>query len=463
MGEVAGATLPLAEVGAKMAPSVDEVVIPTADMPATPVSGIEIAKAGMSVDAMRKPAVSTPTQEVLSLVDAVDPDIPDSTITKNPEVGIHTLANGETAIPAEPPEDANFAEGGGQKHPKGPIPEGSSKEIADNVDVALTEDNNTPVAEGSTDDIPGETSPDKPAAEQLDYTPAEPKSILARQTETNQQITDLEAKGDNRTDEENKQLTELQDKKAEFDEFSALKHKKLNEGNTGGLTAEEQKRYDELDATLNPKEQQENPEDTTEAQVQQLNQELKDIQKELIDGDLTPQQANDRLAQNQNARESLMKGIMKRLEQGDKNLTPFEKEVAEKALEMQQLMQEIRMAPKVMDAMEQVIKKLKKDFASATRFKITPENANSDEARKNTALRGQLANQIAGQAAHMARYADITSINCNEYRSVNSSLMKLMGVRGYFADAFVQIGTSISRRANTYKTDIIARGIVQRA
>jgi len=176
---------------------------------------------------------------------------------------------------------------------------------------------------------------------------------------------------------------------------------------------------------------------------------------------ITPQQANERLNRNQNARETLIHSLVKRLEASDSTLSPFEREVAEKAQEMQQLMYEIQMAPQIMKSMEVVIKKQKQEFRKAAQFEISPENANTPEARKNIALRSGLENQIARQATLMAQFTDVTKYNTNEFYSVNSRLMKLMGVRGVVHDSLVQVGTGIARISKKYTNDARARNIVQ--
>lgn len=199
---------------------------------------------------------------------------------------------------------------------------------------------------------------------------------------------------------------------------------------------------------------------TTEQTKQKLDKELQQVQQDLIDGKITAQEASRRLSANRNARELIVKSLVERFTNGEE-MTPFEKEVAEKSIQMQQLMREIQMAPKVMTAMEQTIKKLKAEYKKAAGYQITPQNADNPDTRQNVALRSQLSNQIAAQATHMARYADITAINVNEFKSVNSSLMTLIGVRGGFKDMLVQIGTGIRRKAKTYSVDIKARNIAQ--
>ena len=119
------------------------------------------------------------------------------------------------------------------------------------------------------------------------------------------------------------------------------------------------------------------------------------------------------------------------------------------------------MAPQIMKSMEVVIKKQKQEFRKAAQFEISPENANTPEARKNIALRSGLENQIARQATLMAQFTDVTKYNTNEFYSVNSRLMKLMGVRGVVHDSLVQVGTGIARISKKYTNDARARNIVQ--
>lgn len=121
------------------------------------------------------------------------------------------------------------------------------------------------------------------------------------------------------------------------------------------------------------------------------------------------------------------------------------------------------MAPKIMKAMEKTIKELKDEYKKAAQFRINEQNAADPKTQENVALRAKLSNQIAAQAAHIAKYAGITSVNVNEFKSVNSDLMKLIGVRSSFNNILVQIGTGIVRKANTYRRDIDARRIVHRA
>lgn len=222
--------------------------------------------------------------------------------------------------------------------------------------------------------------------------------------------------------------------------------------------AEHDKKKAEYDATMKEKEQQQ--ELTTEEQKQKLDQELEQVQQDLIDGKITAKEASERLTANSRAREVIVKSLVERFRKGEE-MTPFEKEVAEKSIQMQQLMREIQMAPKIMTAMEQTIKKLKAEYKKASDYQINPQNADSPDTRQNVALRAQLSNQIAAQATHMARYADITAINVNEFKNVNSELMTLIGVRGRLKNALVMIGTGIRRKAKTYEVDIKARRIAQ--
>jgi len=193
-------------------------------------------------------------------------------------------------------------------HPDGPLTENDPTAIADavagslnegedqtNTGTAISENSNPPTGEAVT--AAAATSNTSEAAPQAgtaaaveapavaETAPAtKPKTLIDRQSEVNQNIQTLEAKGEERTPEENTQLATLQSNKAELDEFSALQHKKRNEGNMGKLTDEEQIRHDELDAKLNPKTEGENNVLTTDEQKKQLDQELQSIQKELMEG-----------------------------------------------------------------------------------------------------------------------------------------------------------------------------------
>ncbi|QQS44697.1 hypothetical protein IPM65_03835 [Candidatus Roizmanbacteria bacterium] len=222
--------------------------------------------------------------------------------------------------------------------------------------------------------------------------------------------------------------------------------------------AEHDKKKAEYDKAVAEKDQQK--EQTTEQRKQELDQELQQVQQDLIDGKITAKEASERLTANRHARELIVKSLVERFKKGEE-MTPFEKEVAEKSIQMQQLMREIQMAPKVMTAMEQTIKKLKAEYKKASAYQINAENADTPDTRQNVALRAQLSNQIAAQATHMARYADITAINVNEFKSVNSNLMSLIGVRGTLRNVMVQIGTGIRRKAKNYEVDIKARRIAQ--
>ncbi|GIV76302.1 MAG: hypothetical protein KatS3mg050_0696 [Litorilinea sp.] len=201
---------------------------------------------------------------------------------------------------------------------------------------------------------------------------------------------------------------------------------------------------------------------TTEQQKQKLDQELAQVQEDLGEGKITAQDALQKLVNNRHARDILLRSVLEKHQKG-KELTPYEKVVAEKTLQMQKLMREVQMAPKVMKAMEKTIKGLKDEYKKAAQFRINEQNAADPKTQENVALRAKLSNQIAAQAAHIAKYAGITSVNVNEFKSVNSDLMKLIGVRSSFNNILVQIGTGIVRKANTYRKDIDARRIVHRA
>lgn len=267
------------------------------------------------------------------------------------------------------------------------------------------------------------------------------------------------------TEETSQELTDP----GQFDE-QAVRHQIENDRNRKDWTedqkeayvsaqrAEHDKKKAEYDAAM--KEKGEKQELSTEQQKQKLDQELQKVQQDLIDGKITAKEASERLTANRHARETIVRSLVERFRKGEE-MTPFEKEVAEKSIQMQQLMREIQMAPKVMTAMEATIKKLKAEYTKAAGYQINAQNADSPDTRQNIALRSQLSNQIAAQATHMARYADITSINVNEFKSVNSSLMNLIGVRGTLRNMMVQIGTGIRRKAKTYEVDIKARRIAQ--
>lgn len=272
-------------------------------------------------------------------------------------------------------------------------------------------------------------------------------------------------------DNESEQVTqELQDP-GDFDE-EAVRQELDTDRQRTNLTEEQKQAYinekraehdqkkSEYDAQKAEKEGEQ--EKTTAEKKAKLDDDLKKTQEDLVEGRITPKQAQERLKRNERARRDIVNSLVEQFKDG-KDLTPFEKEVAEKAMRMQELMIEIQVAPKILGSMEKTIGEMKNKYKEAAQFKITPENADTPEARKNIAIRAGLANQIAAQAAHMAKYSDIVSVNVNEFRSVNSSLMSLIGVRDGFVNMMVQIDTGIRRKVKAHINDATARQIAARA
>ena len=201
--------------------------------------------------------------------------------------------------------------------------------------------------------------------------------------------------------------------------------------------------------------------ETAEQSKKRLDEDVQKIQEELSAGKITPQQAAERLNGNMRAREQVVNLLVSRLEKGDQSLTSFEREVAKNGAEMQRLMYEIMYAPRVVKQMEITLQKLKDEYKNVKNFKITEQNANSADARENVQKRAMLANQIAAQAAHMARYVNIVGNNVNEFISTNSRLENLIGARIPLYNMVIQIGTGLRRRSSSYMTDARARVIAR--
>lgn len=296
----------------------------------------------------------------------------------------------------------------------------------------------------------------QPKAEQ---TPKEgPRSTISRQNEVNAKIEALQAKGEAITDEEKQELSRLESQKSELDEFSVLEHKMKNPDASGGLTEADKQRYTELDKKLNPKNETEADANT---QLEQLQGEMNQLQEDLASGKLTSLEASNRLTENFTKREKLVKNLVDRLEKNDKKLSPYEREVAETAREMQQRMYEVMAAPKIVKEMEDVLKGLKGKLKDAEKFKINKDNINSEDARANVAERSTLSRQIAAQATHMARYGNIVRTNMREFLTTNSKLMRLVGVRSGLRDMAVQVGVGVMKTIDRYSNDMDARYIAR--
>lgn len=225
---------------------------------------------------------------------------------------------------------------------------------------------------------------------------------------------------------------------------------KIDQEEADRRTAEAMEKYD----AEHP--QTEGKEETTEGLTARLDTELTDAQKKYIEGDLTADELQIIIENNRKEREEKVNKLVKRMNEGDKSLTPFEREVAKTADQMVGIFVVISKKSEMLQKMEDDMAEMKSDFSKAENFKINTENPNDPKNQENIQKRHYLSNKIARQARFMADFSEqIVKVDINEFLSLNNKLDSMVGDRGIWRYLVVKIGTDLQRKAN--KLNINAR------
>ncbi len=189
-----------------------------------------------------------------------------------------------------------------------------------------------------------------------------------------------------------------------------------------------------------------------------LNEQLKKILDDFINKTITEEEKDKLLRQNEKEREDLFQSLVKRLDEQDDTLTPYEKEVATAGAEMRAITNEVAAAPRTFDVMADELKNLKKQY------KLVSQTGNSDnptEITQTTGLLDYYAGKITAQAADMAKYVVSIKRDVNYFQRKNRKVESLIGVNNGFLSVVKAIAYELEYRIEEMNTDTIARTIGQ--
>ncbi|MFW5704155.1 MAG: hypothetical protein ACOCXQ_04915 [Patescibacteria group bacterium] len=252
------------------------------------------------------------------------------------------------------------------------------------------------------------------------------------------------------------------------------------EESPGAPAADESNPTPDTEAEADTNEEEPDTRSEAEKKIDDLNKKKQETLDQYRKGEISHDEADNRLQNDQTERRKVLDNLMDRFEKGDgSKMTRYEREIAQLGLEMQQRMLEIREAPEIakaleqqMDVMEGELYRFKKKLTRLEQTKITSQNAGEERMQKNVQERIQIGNQISRQATIIARMENhITNVNrlnirnCNMVRQLNNRLMKKIGHRDLITYGVVELATTafdqFNRSINEEQVDKRAREIAR--